>query len=280
MGHNTIARLIGRAYHKVMDQEEDSGFSRGDIKIRSTAEAGADKGTSVGQDVASIVHDFNNILGVILGRLEAVARSVAPGGANRPHSDINLAIDAARNAIGLAERILEAAGQRAGQPVPIRIPRVLAEIEPALRNIVGSAISWRVTAEAGLWPAMCDPNGLENAIVNLVINARDAMPDGGHLSIDMTNVTASPADNTTTIPPGRYVMVAMTDSGSGMTPDVLAHMFDRYFTTKRAMGGTGLGMSAVRAFVDQANGHIRVVSTPGQGTAIALFLPRYDGQSQ
>lgn len=180
---------------------------------------------------------------------------------------------------GQSGHVLDSAGMPAGGAAPVRVTQILAEIEPSLRDIIGSTISWQLTAESGLWPVLCDPGGLQDTIVNLVINAREAMPHGGRIGIDLANADASFCDNNDIAPPERYQVVTLTDTGTGMTPDVQDRMFDPYFTTKAAQGAKGLGMPAVRRFLDDAGGHIRVTSAPAHGTAIMLFLPRYDDRS-
>ncbi|UGB44602.1 PAS domain S-box protein [Frateuria edaphi] len=228
---------------------------------------------AVGQLTGGIAHDFNNMLAVVMGSLDLLKRRV--GDNPRAVRQIESATDAAGRAALLTKRLLAFSRQQALNPQPIDPNRLVGEMSELLRHSIGAGIRLHTTLADGLWPIRVDANQLENVLLNLAVNARDAMPDGGCLTIETGNVQLDKhyaAANG--IRAGDYVLIAVTDNGSGMPPDVLARAFDPFFTTKEVGKGTGLGLSQVYGFVRQSGGHVKLYSEPGQGTTVRIYLPR------
>jgi signal transduction histidine kinase/CheY-like chemotaxis protein len=239
----------------------------------------AQKMEAVGQLTGGIAHDFNNMLAVIMGSLELMRRRLARG-----DSDIlrfvDNAMDGAQRAATLTLRLLAFSRQQPLVPSIID-PNVLVRgMEELLRRTIGETIRLQIVQAGGLWRTMVDGSQLENAILNLAVNARDAMEGGGNLTIETFNASLDEAypDAQVDLPPGQYVAVAVSDNGAGMAPEVAAKAFDPFFTTKEVGKGSGLGLSQVFGFVKQSKGHVKIYSEPGQGTTVKIYLPRYAGQ--
>jgi signal transduction histidine kinase len=237
---------------------------------------------ALGQLTGGIAHDVNNLLTVILGDLEMLAMSAEErGGAGAADRELAMAgLRAGNSASQLIHRLLAFSRRQPRAPQVVDVSALLRELEPLVRRTVGETIDLSVTAEPGLWPALADPAGLENAILNLAINGRDAMPAGGKLAIAASNVGidqvyAAIAGLERT---GDFVMVSVADSGAGMPPEVQERAFDPFFTTKLPGKGTGLGLAMVYGFVQQSGGHVMIDSEPGEGTIIRLYLPRTLGE--
>ena len=231
---------------------------------------------AIGQLTGGIAHDFNNLLTGIIGSLDLVRRRMATGRLDDVPRFMEAATASAVRAAGLTHRLLAFARR---QSLDIRsndINRLIASIEDLLRRTLGEPIELRATLAAGLWTAFTDANQLESALLNLAINARDAMPDGGRLTIETGNVQIDAADMTHRdgIAPGDYVVVSVSDTGIGMPPDVAAKAIEPFFTTKPVGEGTGLGLSMIYGFIKQSRGHLRLDSEVGRGTTVKLFLPR------
>jgi PAS domain S-box-containing protein len=226
---------------------------------------------AVGQLTGGIAHDFNNLLQGITGSLEIIQRRVAQRRFDDLDRFITGATGAASRAAALTHRLLAFSRRQPIDPRPVRVNQLLGSIEDLLRRTIGEGIALDIAAAPDAWLTRCDPNQLENAILNLVINARDAMPDGGRVTIATSN--AGLKDGT----PGDYVMLAVSDTGVGMSPDVIARAFEPFFTTKPIGQGTGLGLSMIYGFARQSEGEVRIVSEEGQGTTIQLYLPRFTG---
>ena len=232
----------------------------------------------IGQLTGGVAHDFNNLLTVIIGNLETLQRNLGAGevAPDRVKRLIENALHGARRAASLTQRLLAFSRQQPLDPRPIDLGRLLNGMSDLLRRTLGEQIVIETVLGGGLWPAYADPNQLELAIINLAVNARDAMPEGGKLTLETANVhldekyAASQAE----VLPGQYVMIAVTDTGSGMTADVKARAFDPFFTTKDIGQGTGLGLSQVYGFLKQSGGHVKIYSEVGEGTTIKLYLPR------
>ena len=233
---------------------------------------------ALGQLTGGIAHDVNNLLTVVLGNFEMLALTAEERGA--PGSeDFALAeagLRAGASARRLMDRLLAFSRRRKLSPVPVDAAALFAALEPLLRRAVGSAVTLEIAAPDGLWPALADPAELEAALINLAVNARDAMPAGGRLLIEAANVTADRiyAAYAGLDRLGDYVMVMVADAGIGMTREVLQKAFDPFFTTKPAGKGTGLGLSMVYGFAKQSGGHVMIDSEPGHGTIVRLYLPR------
>ena len=236
----------------------------------------AQKMEAVGQLTGGIAHDFNNLLTGIAGSLEMMQTRVEQGRLGELPRYVAAAQDAASRAASLTHRLLAFSRRQTLDPVPTNANRLVAGMEDLIRRTVGPAITVETMLADDLWPTLCDPHQLENAVLNLAINARDAMPDGGRLTLETSSVQF--ADRTAGrlgLTAGAYVVVCVTDTGVGMPPDVAARAFEPFFTTKPMGKGTGLGLSMIYGFVHQSGGQVRIDSTPGQGTRIRLYLPRH-----
>jgi signal transduction histidine kinase len=232
---------------------------------------------AMGQLTGGIAHDFNNLLAVIIGNLELAARRFDP---DDPVSQrLDRAMWGAQRGAELTRQLLAFARKQPLAPQTIDVSAMLSEIAGLLRRTLGERVEMCVVDSAGLWPVVADPAQLESAILNLAINARDAMPDGGRLTIEVANKVLDDdyARQHTEVVAGDYVMIAVSDTGTGMPPDILARVFEPFFTTKGPDKGTGLGLSMVFGFVKQSSGHISIYSEPGQGTTVRLYLPRAVG---
>ena len=234
---------------------------------------------AVGQLTGGIAHDFNNLLQGISGSLDLMRARIAEGRVGRLDRYITLAQDAASRAAALTHRLLAFARRQTLDPKPTQVSRLVAGMEELIRRSVGPGITVATLLADDLCPTLCDPNQLENALLNLCINARDAMPDGGHLVIEAANTWVGvQAARERDITPGGYVAISVGDTGGGMTPDVAEHAFEPFFTTKPLGQGTGLGLSMVYGFARQSGGQVRIYSTVGQGTTIRILLPQYQGE--
>jgi PAS domain S-box-containing protein len=232
---------------------------------------------AVGQLTGGIAHDFNNMLAVILGGLNLLQRKLAKGETDVQRF-IEGAIDAAQRAASLTQRLLAFSRQQPLSPEPINPNRMVADMSELLARTLGEQIVVQTVLGAGLWQVKADPGQLENALLNLSVNARDAMPNGGRLTIETSNVFVDDVfAREFAINPGQYVLIAVADAGEGMAPDVIAKAFDPFYTTKGVGKGTGLGLSQVYGFVRQSGGHVKIHSEVGVGTTVKIYLPRYYG---
>jgi PAS domain S-box-containing protein len=229
---------------------------------------------AVGQLTGGIAHDFNNLLTVMLGSAETLSDALAHDPELR--SIAETAMQAAQRGAELTAALLAFARKQPLAPRPTDLNTLLGRTQALLRRSLGEQIDIRLTLREGVWPAMVDPAQLESAVLNLCVNARDAMPRGGRLTIETANVVFDEDDTAREeeIAPGEYAMIAVSDTGTGMTPEVLARAVDPFFTTKEQGRGTGLGLSMVWGFVKQSRGHLRIYSERGHGTTVKLYLPR------
>ncbi len=231
---------------------------------------------AVGQLTGGLAHDFNNLLTGIMGSLELLQTRVAQKRTDELPRYIDVAQGAARRAAALTHRLLTFARQQTLDPKPTDLNRLVAGMEDMIRHTVGLAVAMEANYAAGLWTTLVDANQLENALLNLCVNARDAMPDGGRLVIATANrVVDERLARQRDLSAGDYLALSVSDSGIGMTPDVLALACDPFFTTKPVGAGTGLGLSMVYGFVRQSGGQIHIASEPGAGTVVSLYLPRH-----
>lgn len=232
---------------------------------------------AVGQLTGGIAHDFNNMLAAVIGPLDLLASRFAEGDP-RARRYIDMAIDGASRAAQLTQRLLAFARQQPLQPVALDVNRLVAGMSDLLAHALGATIRVDTVLAPGLWCTHVDANQLENVILNLAVNARDAMPEGGRLTITTGNrvIDADEAGNTPDALAGEYVAITVTDSGSGMSPEVAAKAFDPFYTTKQIGKGTGLGLSQVYGFVKQSAGHVHLRSEVGRGTVVEVLLPRLD----
>jgi signal transduction histidine kinase len=256
----------------------------------------AQKMEAVGQLTGGIAHDFNNLLTGIVGSLELLQRRVNEGRTGDLQRYASVAIASANRAAALTQRLLAFARRQPLDPRPVDVNTLIASMEDLLRRTLGPSIALHMALTEGLWPTLCDPNQLESAILNLAINARDAMTgnghgaegnrggddDGGRLTIETANAVLDQAYARAQggeVKPGPYVMVAVSDTGTGMPPEEIERAFEPFFTTKPLGQGTGLGLSMLYGFIKQSNGHVRIYSEPGMGTTFRIYLPRGGGQT-
>jgi len=236
---------------------------------------------AVGQLTGGLAHDFNNLLQGISGSLELLRIRVAEGRTEELGRYIETAMGSAHRAATLTQRLLAFSRRQTLAPKPTDLNRLAGGMEELLRRTVGPAVRIETSFTPEPWPTLCDPHQLESALLNLAINARDAMPDGGHLLIETTNTVlrdrrGKPREQPPQeVPPGDYVALSVADTGTGMAPEVVARAFDPFFTTKPLGQGTGLGLSMVYGFVRQSGGHVRLRSEEGQGTTVTIYLPRH-----
>jgi PAS domain S-box-containing protein len=229
----------------------------------------------VGQLTGGIAHDFNNLLTVIVGSLELMQRDQAGMDAKSARR-IEAALESGRRAASLTHRLLAFARRQPLAPKTLEANRLVTGMSEILHRVLGEHIVLQLLCSAGLWRVKADGHQLESAILNLAVNARDAMANGGHLTIETQNAIFDDdyAARETEVQPGHYVMIAVTDTGTGMTPDVAAQVFEPFFTTKPVGHGTGLGLAQVYGFIKQSQGHVKIYSEPGEGTTVRLYLPR------
>lgn len=243
----------------------------------------AQKMEGIGQITGGVAHDFNNLLTIIIGNLEALQRNVGGPSVDlerMQRSAVN-AMRGARRAETLTQRLLAFSRQQPLDPQALDLGRLVTGMSDMLRRTLGEQITVETVLAGGLWRAHADPNQLELAILNLAVNARDAMPKGGKLTFETANVYFDEqyASSQAEVVPGQYVMLGITDNGSGMTAEVKAKAFDPFFTTKDVGHGTGLGLSQVYGFVKQSRGHVKIYSEPGEGTTVKVYLPRVHATS-
>lgn len=249
-----------------------------DITERVQAEErlrGAQRMEAVGQLTGGVAHDFNNLLQVIRGNLELLERRL-PEDDERAGQRLKSALHGVERAGQLTRQLLAFARRQPLEPRPISLSRLVGEMTDMLRRTIGEAVEVETVVAGGLWNTIADPAQVESAVLNLAINARDAMPNGGRLTVELTNAVLDEAyaRGVEDLQPGQYVMLAVSDTGHGMTPEVRAKVFEPFFSTKAEGKGTGLGLSMVYGFVKQTGGHIQIYSEPGQGTTVKLYLPR------
>jgi PAS domain S-box-containing protein len=239
---------------------------------------------AIGQLTGGVAHDFNNLLTVIIGGLDAALRHLdqLPAGPEQARIRRSCAMGqhAARRAATLTTKLLAFSRRQILDPRSIDANALVNGVADLLQRTLGETIAFETVAAAGLWRAFADPGELENVLLNLAVNARDAMPQGGRLTIETCN-TSLDEEYVATIPepvqPGQYVMIAVSDTGQGMDEGTLARVFEPFFTTKEAGKGTGLGLSQVYGFARQSGGHIRIYSELGVGTTVKIYLPRASG---
>jgi two-component system, cell cycle sensor histidine kinase and response regulator CckA len=228
---------------------------------------------SVGRLAGGIAHDFNNLLAAIIGYADLVEEALPAGTA--AHNDLAEIQKAARRAAGLTRQLLAFARRQVFAPQPLNLSELILDMDKLLRRLIGEDIELLTLAGASLWPVKADPGQIEQVLVNLVVNARDAMPDGGKLIIETANADLDAAYTREHIgvSPGPYVLLTVSDSGVGMSEEVKRHLFEPFFTTKEPGKGTGLGLATCYGIVKQHGGNVWAYSEVGHGTTIKVYLP-------
>ena len=268
--HNIIGayQFVFDVTQRVEDQER---LHQAEEQLRQ-----AQKMEAVGQLTGGVAHDFNNMLAVVSGSLELLQRRASTDD-TRTRGLITAALEASKRAGNLTQRLLAFSRQQPLQPEVLDPNRLVAGMSDLFRHSLGAQVQLETILAGGIWKICADQNQLENVLLNLAVNARDAMPEGGRLTIETQNASLDQryVAKELGVSPGQYVMIAVTDTGTGMPPEVVAKAFDPFFTTKEVGKGTGLGLSQVYGFVKQSGGHIKIYSEPGNGTTIKIYLPRH-----
>jgi len=230
---------------------------------------------AVGQLTSGVAHDFNNLLTVIIGNLGFLERDVAAAKLNGKSAQrLSYMRIAAERGARLTDQLLSFSRRQRLQPETLDLNEVLSRMQDLIQSTIGGSVQIETEFRAGLWPAVVDPTQLELAVLNLAINARDAMDVGGALKVSTHNVALGPSYVPEEPPAGEYVEICVSDTGSGMTDEVRRRVFEPFFTTKEIGKGSGLGLSQVLGFAKQSNGGVRIDSAPGKGTAVRIYLPR------
>jgi len=280
-----VVRQTYRRAAVIVRQRDDLEAANQELLLeKSTREAAENqvrhlqKMEALGQLTGGVAHDFNNMLAVIVSAFELMQNRLKKGDSNIGRF-IESGMDAAERAAALTQRLLAFSRQQALVPKGLDPNRLVGDMSELLRRTLGTDIRIETVFAGGTWQVYADAGQLENAIVNLCVNARDAMPDGGELTIETANVHLDEkyAREHGDVVAGQYAMIAISDNGAGMAPEVAARAFDPFFTTKDVGAGTGLGLSQVHGFVKQSGGHVKIYSELGQGTSVKIYLPRFTG---
>jgi PAS domain S-box-containing protein len=238
----------------------------------------AQKMEAVGQLTGGIAHDFNNLLTIVTGNVDMATRALQAAGVSDARSKraLESAMKGAERAAALTQRLLAFSRKQPLAPKPLDVDKLVAAMSDMLNRTLGETVKVEIVTSPGLWRVEADPNQLESAILNLAVNARDAMPKGGTLTIETANARLDDAyaANHAEVAPGNYVVIAVTDTGKGMDRDTLSRVFEPFFTTKEVGKGTGLGLSQIYGFTKQSGGHVKIYSEEDQGTTVKIYLPR------
>ena len=237
----------------------------------------AQKLEALGRMTGGVAHDFNNMLTLVLGNLDRLRRMVDP--ASKEAKRVEMALHGAQRCAELTKQMLAFARRQLLRPAAVNVNEVVSKTSRMVRRIAGEAIEMNVAVAPELWPALADPAQIEAALVNLILNARDAMPNGGRLTIRTGNVEVQPAGPLADagLAAGEYVSISVSDTGIGIPPGNLDRVFEPFFTTKEMGKGTGLGLSIIYGFVKQSGGHIEVESELGKGSTFRILVPRAQG---
>jgi signal transduction histidine kinase/ActR/RegA family two-component response regulator len=274
------ARLEMRVRERTEELEAANQRLRDEAASRAAAEAQIrqmQKMEAVGQLTGGIAHDFNNMLAIVVGSLDIARRHLDDR--EKAERLIGSAMEGAQRGAQLTARLLAFSRRQPLDARPLDTNDLVRDMSNLLTRSIGENIRLETRLAEGLWRTFADPSQLESALVNLCVNSRDAMPEGGCLTLETANATLDQAYSAANVDatPGDYVVVSVSDSGTGMAPDVMARAFDPFFTTKGAGKGTGLGLSQVYGFVRQSEGHVDIDSRLGAGTTVRIYLPRYRG---
>ncbi len=279
-------RDAGRRLGIVAASRDDLARANDELvaQARSREEAEAQvrqmqKMEAVGQLTGGIAHDFNNMLSVVIGSLDLARRRIRTE-PERLENALDAALEGARRAAALTSRLLAFSRQQPLAPIAADPNKLVGGMSELLRRTIGEQLRMETVLAGGVWRIHADVSQLENAILNLCVNARDAMPEGGKLTIETSNAFLDEvyASQHPEVAAGQYVLVSVSDTGSGMPPDIVQRAFDPFFTTKDVGRGTGLGLSQVFGFVKQSGGHVKIYSEPGVGTVVKVYLPRWTGE--
>lgn len=267
--------IYASARHITAEKEQAEALKVAEASLRQ-----AQKMEAVGQLTGGLAHDFNNLLAGISGSLELMHMRMKQGRDTDVERYMSVAQGAVKRAAALTHRLLAFSRRQTLLPVPTDVNRLAQGMEDLIQRTVGPMIPVEVVGASGAWPTLVDPSQLENALLNLCINARDAMPDGGRITVETANkwldVTASLQYQ---MPQGQYLSLCVSDTGTGMTPEVIARAFEPFFTTKPTGEGTGLGLSMIFGFAQQSGGQVRIYSEVGRGSTVCIYLPRYYGEA-
>lgn len=268
LAQEALERLNATLEKQVLERTEQ-------LRVNEEALRQSQKMEAIGQLTGGVAHDFNNLLQVIIGNLETVQRNL-PDELARLQRPARQAMNGAQRAAALTQRLLAFARRQPLDPKPIDVNVLVNGMSEMIHRTLGETVSVETVLGAGLWRVEADPNELEAAILNLAVNARDAMPNGGRLTLETGNTHIDEAYVAThrELVPGQYVALSVSDTGTGMDAKTIAQAFEPFFTTKPVGKGTGLGLSQVYGFVKQSGGHVKIYSELGQGTTIRLYLPR------
>lgn len=282
LGLGVVAISVNNRYMAALTQQNEAMLR--EIAQREEAEAQlrqSQKMEALGRLTGGIAHDFNNMLSIIVGNLEMILRRVEQG-PERVKPLATNALEGAKRAALLTQRLLAFSRQMPLAPRPLDANRIVTGVMEMLNRALGERIIVETVLGAGVWRISADEPQLESALLNLAINARDAIGDSGKLTIETSNsfLDEHYARAQGDVEPGQYVLISMTDNGHGMSPDVIAKAFEPFFTTKAAGAGTGLGLSQVHGFIKQSGGHIKIYSETGVGTTVKLYFPRYIGAAE
>jgi PAS domain S-box-containing protein len=269
---DNLLQAVGRDV--TAEREAEEALRKAEEALRHSQ-----KMEAIGQLTGGIAHDFNNMLTAIIGSLEVLRRRISAGRYEDVQKFMDGAIGAANRAAALTHRLLAFARRQPLDPKAVDVNQLIRGMDELLRRTLGEDIKLKIELSREDWPALTDAHQLENAILNLAINARDAMPRGGTLSIATTReiLTKTERFGQEEIEPGDYIVICVGDTGVGMSPDTLKKVFEPFFTTKPIGQGTGLGLSMIYGFAKQSRGHVRIESTEGKGTLFRLYLPRHRG---
>ncbi|WP_455171802.1 ATP-binding protein [Azospirillum largimobile] len=268
-----------RALNETLEQrvaERTAELMKAEEQLRQSQ-----KMEAVGQLTGGLAHDFNNLLAGISGALERIAARIDQGRINELDKFIIAAQGAVRRAAALTHRLLAFSRQQTLAPKAVNMNRLVGGMLELIQRTVGPGIQVEMVGMSGLWATMVDPSQLENSLLNLCINARDAMPNGGRITIETGNRWIDrEGARQQDMQEGQYVSLCVSDNGTGMTPDVIEKAFDPFFTTKPIGQGTGLGLSMIYGFAKQSGGHVKIYSEVGEGTMVCLYLPRHRGEAE
>ncbi|HEY3815199.1 MAG TPA: CHASE3 domain-containing protein [Caulobacteraceae bacterium] len=274
-----VLRSTQRSLELVEDRN-DALATEMEARLRAEAQLRqSQKMEAVGQLTGGVAHDFNNMLAIIIGNMDLLQRKLARG-EGKLETYVENALSGAQRAAVLTQSLLAFSRQQPLDPKALDVNKTVSEMSRLLQRTLGEAVTIETVLAAGLWAAYIDASQLESAMLNLGVNARDAMGDGGKLTIETANTYLDDAyveREAGGVIAGQYVMVAFTDTGDGIGPDIVERVFDPFFTTKAPGKGTGLGLSQVHGFLKQSGGHVKIYSEPRVGTTVKLYLPRADG---